>query len=99
MVKILACCSNGSGTSMMMSLTLDKIIKKNGYNVSEAIHKSISEGRLIAEEYDIVLCPLNFVPMFKDAAEKGTKIIGLKNVMSEKEMAEKLANCGVDLRA
>lgn len=98
MVKILACCSNGSGTSLMMSFTLDKLIEKNGFKVSEATHKSISEGRLIAKDYDIVLCPMNFVDMFRDAAEAGTKIIGLRNVMSEKEMTEKLENCGVNLK-
>ncbi len=98
MVKILACCANGSGTSLMMRLTLDKVIASCGFKVEEVRHDSITEGRKIASNYDIVLCPLNFVEMFADAEEKGTKVLGLKNVMSQKEMTEQLENCGINLR-
>ena len=99
MVKILACCANGSGTSLMMKLTLDKVISTCGYKVEEARHDSITEGRKVASEFDIVLCPLNFVGLFDEAAAKGTKVIGLRNIMSQKEMTEALENCGIDLKA
>ena len=99
MAKILACCANGSGTSLMMKLTLDKVISTCGFKVEEARHDSIMEGRKVAANYDIVLCPLNFVDMFADAAAKGTKVIRLKNVMAQREMTEALENCGIDLRA
>ena len=99
MVKILACCANGSGPSLMMKLTLDKVISTCGFKVEEASHNSITEGRKIASEYDIVLCPLGFVDLFDEAAAKGTKVIGLKNIMSQMEMTEALENCGLDLRA
>lgn len=98
MAKILACCANGSGTSLMMRLTLDKVIASCGFKVEEVHHDSITEGRKIAHQFDIVLCPLNFVDMFDDAAAQGTNVIGLKNVMSQKEMTEALENCGIDLR-
>lgn len=97
MAKILACCANGSGTSLMMKLTLDKVISTCGFCVEEARHDSIMEGRKVASRYDIVLCPLNFVDMFDEAAAKGTKVIGLKNVMSQREMTEALRNCGINL--
>lgn len=99
MVKILACCANGSGTSMMMNLTLEKVIKANGYKVAKTHHSSITEGRILAKEYDIVLCPVNFVNMFDKAALSGVRILGLRNVMSQKEMTDKLENCGIDLRS
>ena len=98
MVKILACCANGSGTSLMMKLTLDKVISTCGFKVEEARHDSITEGRKVASQYDIVLCPLNFVDMFEEAAAHGTKVIGLKNIMAQKEMTVALENCGVDRR-
>ena len=98
MAKILACCANGSGTSLMMRLTLDKVILSCGFKVEEVRHDSIAEGKKIAHRYDIVLCPLNFVDMFADAAAQGSKVIGLKNVMAQKEMTEALENCGIDLR-
>ena len=99
MVSILACCANGSGTSLMMAMTLEKVIKTQGYKVDRTNHCSISEGKQIAGNYDIVLCPLNFVSMFSAAADNGTKVIGLRNVMSQNEMTEKLENCGIDLRS
>ena len=99
MAKILACSANGSGTNLMMKMTLDKVISTCGFNVEEAGNDSISEGRKIASEYDIVLCPLNFVEFFADAEAKGTKVIGLASVMCQTEMAEALENCGIDLRA
>ena len=88
MARILACCANGSGTSLMMKLTLDKVISTCGFKVEEARHDSIMEGRKVAADYDIVLCPMNFVDMFADAA-----------AMAQREMTEALMNCGIDLKA
>ena len=82
----------------MMKLTLDKVIATCGFKVEEARHDSITEGRKVASQYDIVLCPLNFVDMFEEAAAHGTKVIGLKNIMAQKEMTVALENCGIDLR-
>ena len=98
MVSILACCANGSGTSLMMSMTLDKVISAQGYKVSKTHHCSLSEGKSSSSNYDIVLCPQNFMSMFADAEKKGVKVIGLKNVMSQQEMTEKLESCGAELR-
>ena len=97
MVKILACSANGSGTNLMMKLTLDKVIDTCGFKV-DADNDSIMEGRKRAEKYDIVLCPISYVDMFADAQSKGTKVIGLTNVMAQREMTEALLNCGIDLR-
>lgn len=98
MLNILACCANGVGTSVMMGMTLEKVIRRQGYQVGKRSHCSISEGKTVAEEYDIVLCPANFVPMFDAARAKGVKVIGLRNVMSESEMTQRLERCGLDLR-
>ena len=98
MVSILACCANGSGTSIMMSMTLDRVINAQGYKVSKTHHCALSEGRSTAQNYDIVLCPQNFTHMFAEAEAKGVTVIGLSNVMSGDEMTEKLESCSIDLR-
>ncbi|MCH4014499.1 MAG: PTS sugar transporter subunit IIB [Solobacterium sp.] len=98
MASILACCANGSGTSLMMAMTLEKAIKAEGWNVTKTHHCSLSEGKNTAVNYDIVLCPQNFTNMFKDAEAKGVKVIGLRNVMSQKEMVEKINASGVNLK-
>ena len=36
--------------------------------------------------------------MFKDAEAKGVKVVGLKNVMSQKEMTEKINATGLNLK-
>ena len=95
-LKLLVCCGNGAGTSMMIKLNVEKVIKKMGIDVQSIYHCAISEGKSLASQYDVVLCYKNFVPMFKQAEEKGTKIVGLKNVMSAKEIEEGLIAAGVN---
>ncbi|MDF0478944.1 PTS sugar transporter subunit IIB [Vagococcus sp. PNs007] len=87
-MKVLVSCANGSGTSLMMKKTVEKALKKMGFNVMQIHHCPISEGKSIAGTYDVVFTPLNFVDMFKHAKDKGIPIIGVKNVLSEKEVTE-----------
>ena len=75
-----------------------KIAAICGFKVEEDAFNSIMEGRKIAAQYDIVLCPINYVDMFEDAAAKGTVVLGLNNVMAQGEMTEALKNCGIDLK-
>lgn len=89
-MKLLVCCGNGAGTSMMIKLNVEKVAKKMGLDVSEIRHCAVSEGKSAASQYDIVLCSKNFTNMFADAEKKGTKVVGLKNVMSAKEIEEGL---------
>ncbi len=98
MISILACCANGSGTSLMMDMTLERVIKQEGWNISKRHHCSISEVKNISVNYDLVLCPQNFINMFKDAEAKGVKVVGLRNVMSAKEIKEKVEAAGLDLK-
>ena len=58
MAKILACSANGYGTGLMMKMTLDMVIEICGFKVEEDAFNSIMEGRKIAAQYDIVLCPI-----------------------------------------
>ena len=89
-LKLLVCCGNGAGTSMMIKLNVEKVTKKMGLQVQEIHHCSVSEGKSAAAQYDIVLCLKNFMPLFADAQKRGTKIVGLKNVMSAKEIEDGL---------
>ena len=97
MLNILVCCANGAGTSLMMKMTTEKVIKSLSIKVGKLHHCSLSEGKSAASQFDIVFCPLNFVDMFKDEKEKGVTVIGLKNVMSQKEMEERLRESRINL--
>lgn len=95
MLNILVACANGAGTSLMMKMTTEKVIKALDLKVAKLHHCSLSEGKSAATQFDIVFCPLNFITMFKDAEAKGVKVIGLKNVLSQAEMEQKLKEAGV----
>lgn len=96
MVKILVACANGAGTSLMMKMRVEKATKDLGIQVQTIHHCSLSEGKSAATQYDVVFCPLSFVSMFDDAAKKGVKICGMKNVLSDKEAKELLTAAGIE---
>lgn len=94
-LRILVSCANGSGTSLMMKMRVEKATKDLQVPIQELHHCSLSEGKSSAMQYDVVFCPLNFVNMFDEAAKKGVHICGMKNVMSDKEAKEKLLATGL----
>ena len=93
--SFLVCCANGAGTSLMMKMTLEKVLKKLGVKPGRIHHCAISEGKSSAAQFNIVFTTANFAGMMKAAEEKGTVIIGLKNVMSAAEMEQGLRNAGL----
>lgn len=94
-LKFLVCCANGAGSSLMAQLALEKVLKKNNITPAKVHHCPLSEGKSSALQYDVVVCVQNFVNMFGDAAKKGVKIVGLKNVMSSPEIEAKLKENGI----
>lgn len=69
-------------------------VKRNGIKC-KTHHAPLSEGKSTAAQYDVLLCAQNFASMFTDAEAKGVKVIPLKNVMSDKEIEEKLKAQGI----
>ena len=84
--KLMVCCANGAGSSLMMKMTLQKVLKKHNINPAQLHHCAISEGKTAAANFDVVFCARNFAKTFDDAKKKGTVVIALKNIMSDKEM-------------
>lgn len=89
-MRVLVACANGSGTSLMMMKSVEKALKAEGFNITNIHHCAISEGKSTAKSYDVVFTPMNFVNMFDSAKEKGITIIGVKNVMSPKEITQRV---------
>lgn len=94
-MSFMVCCANGAGSSLMMKMTLQKVLTKLGIKPGKLHHCALSEGKTAAMQYDVVLCAQNFLSMFKDAEKKGTVVIGLRNIMSVQEMEEKLKEHGI----
>ena len=94
-MSFLVCCANGAGSSLMMKMTMQKVLDKVGLKPSKIHHCSLSEGKTAASQFDVVFCAQNFANMFKDAEKKGTQVIGLKNIMSVQEIEHKMREHGI----
>ncbi len=94
-MSFLVCCANGAGSSLMMKMTMQKVLTKLNIKPGRVHHCALSEGKSAAVQYDVVFCAQNFTNMFKDAEKKGTIVIGLRNIMSMQEMEEKMKEHGI----
>jgi PTS system ascorbate-specific IIB component len=91
----MVCCANGAGSSLMMKMTMQKVLDKVGIKPAKVHHCALSEGKTAASQYDVVFCAQNFTNMFTEAEKKGTVVIGLKNIMSAAEIEEKMKEAGI----
>ena len=93
MLKVLATCGNGMGSSMIMELKVKKVFDSQGmvYDIS---HCSLGEALSIANGFDIIFCPMSFRNSFTGLNEN-VKLIPLANVMSEDEITTKCKENGV----
>lgn len=89
MLRVLAACGNGMGSSQMIKMKIAKVFKKLGVDV-KIDHNSIGAAKNAASNYDAVFVSENFVSQFDNAASKGVVIVGLKNLLSEAEIEEKI---------
>lgn len=91
MLKVLAVCGNGMGTSMIMKMKVSNVLKRLGIeaNVDSC---SVGEAKSGIGSYDLVLASIHIV---KELDAKKTKLVGLLNLLDEKELEEKLKEVGI----
>lgn len=93
-MKVLAACGSGMGSSQIIKMKISNVFRK--LNLPLDIHHcAVSEAKSLAKQYDIVFCSLALVDVFDGLDLPNTKIIGLQNLLSEKEITEKLAENGI----
>ena len=89
MLKVIAACGNGMGSSQIIKMKIEKIFKN--LDIQAQIHHcSIGESKTQAANYDVVFCSEALKGNFKNEESRGTKVIGLKNLLSEAEIKEKV---------
>ena len=93
--KLLACCANGAGSSLMMENAIKKVMTKYGIKPAELRHCPVSEGKTAARSYDVVFCARTFVKTFDGVEKSGTVLSPLKNVMSAQEIEAALKDAGL----
>lgn len=87
MIKVLAVCGNGMGTSTMMKIKAKGILEKNNITCT-CENCSIGQAKSTLGSYDIVITSIHLASQLKENAK--TKIISLKNILDIKEMELKL---------
>ncbi len=87
MLKVLAACGNGMGSSMIIKMKIEKILKEMGKECS-VHHASVGEAKTQAKDFDVVIVSQMFAKDFSVPAN--VKVIGLLNLLDEKEIRTKL---------
>lgn len=88
MIKVVAACGNGMGSSQIIKMKISKVFKKLGIEAT-IDHMSVGEARSAAAGYDVVFCGASLVENFS-AKNNRTKIVGLVNLLSEAEIEAKI---------
>lgn len=87
MIKLLAVCGNGMGTSTMMKMKAKKIL--DGHKIAcTAENCSIGQAKTVVNNYDVVIASTHLISQLK--ARPTTSLIALKNIMDAKEMEARL---------
>ena len=83
--------SKNNGTNPAMIITgewkINKVFKRLGID-AEIGHMSVGEAKGVANNYDMIFVSETFTSQFRTG--KDTKVIGLKNLLSEKEIEAKI---------
>ncbi|MGL1892544.1 MAG: PTS sugar transporter subunit IIB [Spirochaetaceae bacterium] len=83
MIKVLAICGNGMGTSLVIKMKVKKYLDANNIK-AEMLSCSLAEAKgFISQGIDIALCSAQLAKNV-DAPER-TTLLGLKNLMDDKE--------------
>ena len=83
-MTIIAACGNGMGTSMIIKLKVEKIVKELGISNCkvEALSAGQAKGRVVNS--DIIICSTHLIDQFN--ADQKAKIVGVVNLMDENEI-------------
>ncbi len=89
MIKVLAACGNGMGSSQIIKMRIEQVLKQLNLKF-KVDHSSIGEAKGQSKNYDLVLVSQQFVKDFPASNEK-TKIVGLVNLLNANEIKEKVS--------
>ena len=83
--KIMCCCGSGLGSSLMIRMNVEKVLKKLGVTGIEVLHSSLSDATANAADLFVVGGDLeNFTHSFP-------RVVLLSNIISIPELEEKLS--------
>lgn len=86
MLKIVAACGNGMGSSLMVKLKIESVCQEMGID-AHIDHMSIGDAKNVYRNYDIIMCSQALLHNFSQL--ENIKVIGLRNLLSTEEIKEK----------
>jgi PTS system ascorbate-specific IIB component len=87
MLKVLAACGNGMGSSLIIKMKIEKVLKDMGLEY-EVHHASVGEAKSAAKNFDLVIVSHTLMREFENIGN--CKVVGLVNLLSEAEIKEKV---------
>ncbi|MCR2032867.1 PTS sugar transporter subunit IIB [Anaerofustis stercorihominis] len=85
-IRILCVCQMGLGSSVMLKLNIQKAVKELGVDATvDSCNASLAKG--LMDGVDLIITNSDVAPVVR---EYGKPIIELVNMVSKKELAEKL---------
>jgi Phosphotransferase system, galactitol-specific IIB component len=88
MLKVAAACANGVGSSQIIKMKIDKVLKSLDIT-ADICHMSAGEAKSHADEFDMIFIPAGLIYDFNNTPSN-TKIIKIENLLSEKEIEDKV---------
>lgn len=85
MKQALVACRTGMGSSMMLKIKVDQVVRENGYSIKVS-HDTLSAVNNF--NGDLLITMEDLIPDVKDKVKYA---IGIKNLMDKEEIKTKLA--------
>lgn len=89
MLKVLAACGNGMGSSMVVRMKVEMALRKLGVTQFKTDSCSIGEAKGLASQYDIVIASKHLISELE--GRTNGHLVGLNNLMDDNEISEKLS--------
>ncbi|MCT4604596.1 MAG: PTS sugar transporter subunit IIB [Marinisporobacter sp.] len=87
MLKVLAACGNGMGSSLIIKMKIEKVLKEMNLECT-VHHASVGQAKSEVNKFDLILVGKTFTSEFKATGD--TKVVGLVNLLSEDEIRDKV---------
>ena len=88
MLKVLAACGNGMGSSQIIKMRIEQVLRGMGLEF-KVDHSSVGEAKGQAKNYDLVLVAQQLAKEFTNVPET-CKVVGLVNLLSAQEIETKV---------
>ncbi|QMS85762.1 PTS sugar transporter subunit IIB [Candidatus Xianfuyuplasma coldseepsis] len=88
MLKVLAACGNGMGSSQIIKMRIEQVLREMNLQF-KVDHASVGQAKGSAKMYDLVLVPQQLTKEFSNVPDS-CKVVGLINLLSAKEIKEKV---------